>query len=87
MRWTNVSGIFTEWEELHGDRHFGDDPAIVSGIARLEGRACAVIGTQKGRDTKERIYRNFGSPRSEGYRKALRIMKLAEKVPICRSSR
>lgn len=77
-----INGIFTEWEELHGDRHFGDDPAIVSGIARLEGRACAVIGHQKGRDTKERIYRNFGSPRPEGYRKALRIMKLAEKFNL-----
>ena len=77
-----VNGIFTEWEELHGDRHFGDDPSIVCGIARLEGRACAVIGHQKGRDTKERIYRNFGSPRPEGYRKALRIMKLAEKFNL-----
>jgi len=77
-----LNGIFTEWEELHGDRHFGDDPAIVCGIARLEGRACAVIGHQKGRDTKERIYRNFGSPRPEAYRKALRIMKLAEKFNL-----
>jgi len=77
-----IKAIFTEWEELHGDRHFADDPAIVSGVARLDGRACAIIGEQKGRDTKERIYRNFGSPRPEGYRKALRIMKLAEKFSL-----
>ncbi|HZR35647.1 MAG TPA: acetyl-CoA carboxylase carboxyltransferase subunit alpha [Nevskia sp.] len=77
-----IKAIFTEWEELHGDRHFADDPAIVSGVARLDGRAVAVIGEQKGRDTKERIYRNFGSPRPEGYRKALRVMKLAEKFNL-----
>jgi acetyl-CoA carboxylase carboxyl transferase subunit alpha len=77
-----IHGIFTEWEELHGDRHFADDPAIVSGIARLEGRAVVVIGEQKGRDAKERVYRNFGMPRPEGYRKALRVMKLAEKFNL-----
>jgi len=77
-----IKAIFTEWEELHGDRHFADDPAIVSGVARLDGRAVAIIGEQKGRDTKERIYRNFGSPRPEGYRKALRVMKLAEKFNL-----
>jgi acetyl-CoA carboxylase carboxyl transferase subunit alpha len=77
-----IKAIFTEWEELHGDRHFADDPAIVSGVARLDGRAVVVIGEQKGRDTKERIYRNFGSPRPEGYRKALRVMKLAEKFNL-----
>ena len=79
-----IHGIFTEWEELHGDRHYADDPAIVSGVARLEGRAVVVIGEQKGRDAKERVYRNFGMPRPEGYRKALRVMKLAEKfnMPI-----
>ena len=77
-----IKAIFTEWEELHGDRHFADDPAIVSGVARLDGRACVIIGEQKGRDTKERIYRNFGSPRPEGYRKALRVMKLAEKFNL-----
>jgi acetyl-CoA carboxylase carboxyl transferase subunit alpha len=77
-----INGIFTEWEELHGDRHFSDDPAIVCGIARLDGRACAVIGQQKGRDAKERVLRNFGMPRPEGYRKALRIMKLAEKFSL-----
>jgi acetyl-CoA carboxylase carboxyl transferase subunit alpha len=77
-----IKAIFTEWEELHGDRHFADDPAIVCGVARLDGRACAIIGEQKGRDTKERIHRNFGSPRPEGYRKALRVMKLAEKFNL-----
>lgn len=77
-----IKAIFTEWEELHGDRHFKDDPSIVSGVARLDGRAVAVIGQQKGRDTKERIYRNFGSPQPEGYRKALRVMKLAEKFNL-----
>ncbi|NLC69977.1 MAG: acetyl-CoA carboxylase carboxyltransferase subunit alpha [Desulfuromonadaceae bacterium] len=70
--------IFTEWFELHGDRLYGDDPAIVCGFARLEGEPCAVIGHQKGRDTKEKVYRNFGMPHPEGYRKAMRIMKLAE---------
>lgn len=77
-----VQAIFTDWEELHGDRHFSDDPAIVSGIARLAGRAVAVVGEQKGRDAKERIHRNFGMPMPEGYRKALRIMKLAEKFSL-----
>jgi acetyl-CoA carboxylase carboxyl transferase subunit alpha len=74
--------LFTEWEELHGDRHYADDPAIVCGVARLEGRACVVIGQQKGRDAKERVYRNFGMPRPEGYRKALRLMKMAEKFNL-----
>lgn len=77
-----ISAIFSDWEELHGDRHFADDPAIVCGVARLEGRPVAVVSQQKGRDTKERIYRNFGSPRPEGYRKALRIMRLAEKFQL-----
>ncbi|WP_428383254.1 acetyl-CoA carboxylase carboxyltransferase subunit alpha [Nevskia ramosa] len=77
-----VHGVFTEWEELHGDRHYADDPAMVCGVARLEGRAVVVIGEQKGRDAKERVYRNFGMPRPEGYRKALRIMKLAEKFNL-----
>jgi acetyl-CoA carboxylase carboxyl transferase subunit alpha len=77
-----VKGMFTDWEELHGDRHYADDPAIVSGIARLEGRSCVVIGQQKGRDTKERTRRNFAMPRPEGYRKALRIMKMAEKFNL-----
>jgi acetyl-CoA carboxylase carboxyl transferase subunit alpha len=79
-----VKNLFTDWQELHGDRHLEDDPAIVGGLARLEGRACMVIGQQKGRDAKERVYRNFGMPKPAGYRKALRLMKMAEKfnVPI-----
>ena len=77
-----IKAIFTEWEELHGDRRFRDDPAIVSGIARLEGRPVVVIGQQKGRDAKERIYRNFGMPKPEGYRKALRLMQLGEKFNL-----
>ncbi|HEY7657614.1 MAG TPA: acetyl-CoA carboxylase carboxyltransferase subunit alpha [Burkholderiales bacterium] len=79
-----VSSIFTGFEELHGDRVFADDTAIVGGLARFNGEACVVIGHQKGRDTKEKIFRNFGMPKPEGYRKALRLMKLAEKfgVPV-----
>ncbi len=77
-----VGMLFTHFEELHGDRTFGDDPSIVAGLARFNGEACAVIGHQKGRDTKEKILRNFGMPRPEGYRKALRIMKLAEKFGL-----
>ena len=74
-----VRGLFTDWVEVHGDRTFGDDPAIVAGFARLDGESVAVVGHQKGRDTRERLYRNFGQPRPEGYRKALRLMRLAEK--------
>ncbi|MGD9788297.1 MAG: acetyl-CoA carboxylase carboxyl transferase subunit alpha [Sulfuricellaceae bacterium] len=74
-----VQGIFTDFEELHGDRAYADDPAIVGGFARFDGKPVMVIGHQKGRDTKEKIYRNFGMPRPEGYRKALRLMRLAEK--------
>jgi acetyl-CoA carboxylase carboxyl transferase subunit alpha len=74
-----VRGLFTDWVELRGDRAYGDDPAIIAGFARLDGESVAVVGHQKGRDTRERLYRNFGQPRPEGYRKALRIMKLAEK--------
>ena len=79
-----VERIFTDFHELHGDRAYADDPAIVCGLARLDGQAVMVIGHQKGRDTKEKIYRNFGMPRPEGYRKALRVMKLAErfKIPV-----
>jgi len=77
-----VKAIFTEWEELHGDRNYKDDPAIVCGIARLDGRPVCVIGQQKGRDAKERVYRNFGMPKPEGYRKALRVMHLAEKFHL-----
>src|SRR5688572_12603332 len=79
-----ASNLFTGFEELHGDRGFADDPAIVGGLARFNGETCVVIGHQKGRDTKEKIFRNFGMPKPEGYRKALRLMKLAEKfgVPV-----
>jgi len=77
-----LRSIFTDFEELHGDRAFADDPAIVGGLARLNGQPVMVIGHQKGRDTKEKIYRNFGMPRPEGYRKALRLMKLAEKFGL-----
>ncbi|HMV00861.1 MAG TPA: acetyl-CoA carboxylase carboxyltransferase subunit alpha, partial [Rhodocyclaceae bacterium] len=77
-----ASRIFTDFEELHGDRAFADDHAIVGGLARFNGQPVVVIGHQKGRDTKEKIYRNFGMPRPEGYRKALRLMKLAEKFDL-----
>ncbi|MCW9058071.1 MAG: acetyl-CoA carboxylase carboxyltransferase subunit alpha [Gammaproteobacteria bacterium] len=74
--------IFTDFQELHGDRAFADDAAIVGGLARLEGRPVMVIGQQKGRDTQEKIRRNFGMPRPEGYRKALRLMHMAEKFGL-----
>jgi len=77
-----VQMLFTGFEELHGDRVYADDPSIVGGLARFDGEACVVIGHQKGRDTKEKIVRNFGMPRPEGYRKALRLMKLAEKFSL-----
>jgi acetyl-CoA carboxylase carboxyl transferase subunit alpha len=74
-----VLALFTEWVELRGDRRYGDDPALVCGFALYKGRPVAVVGHQKGRDTKQKIYRNFGMPKPEGYRKALRVMRLAEK--------
>jgi acetyl-CoA carboxylase carboxyl transferase subunit alpha len=74
-----IKHIITDFEELHGDRAYADDTALVTGIGRLNGRPVAVIGHQKGRDTKEKVARNFGMPRPEGYRKALRIMKMAER--------
>ncbi|MFB3116048.1 MAG: acetyl-CoA carboxylase carboxyltransferase subunit alpha [Gammaproteobacteria bacterium] len=79
-----IERIFSDFEELHGDRSFADDPALVCGIGRLEGVPVAIIGHQKGRDTNDRIYRNYGMAKPEGYRKALRIMKLAErfKLPV-----
>ncbi len=77
-----VQHLFTDFEELHGDRAFADDAAIVGGLARFNGQSVMVIGHQKGRDVKERQFRNFGMPRPEGYRKALRLMKLAEKFSI-----
>src|SRR6186997_2091998 len=77
-----IQGLFTQFEELHGDRTFSDDASIVGGLARFNGQACVVLGHQKGRDTKEKIARNFGMPKPEGYRKALRMMKLAEKFSL-----
>ena len=77
-----VNFLFTDFEELHGDRVFSDDHAIVCGIARFDGKPIVIIGHQKGRDTKEKIQRNFGMPRPEGYRKALRLMRMAEKFSL-----
>jgi acetyl-CoA carboxylase carboxyl transferase subunit alpha len=77
-----LAHIFTDFQELHGDRAYADDAAIVGGLARLEGRPVMVIGQQKGRDTQEKIRRNFGMPRPEGYRKALRLMRMAEKFGL-----
>jgi acetyl-CoA carboxylase carboxyl transferase subunit alpha len=74
-----IERLFTEFEELHGDRSYSDDPAIVSGVGRFEGRPVVIIGQQKGRDTKAKVFRNFGMSRPEGYRKAMRLMHLAEK--------
>ena len=75
----HISRIFTDFQELHGDRLYADDPAIVGGVARLDGRPVMVIGHQKGRDTKEKVTRNWGMPRPEGYRKAMRLMNLAQR--------
>jgi len=77
-----IKHIFTDWFEVHGDRNFRDDPALVCGFARLDGEPCVVIGHQKGRDTKEKVYRNFGMPNPEGYRKALRVMQMAEQFGL-----
>jgi acetyl-CoA carboxylase carboxyl transferase subunit alpha len=77
-----VQMLFTHFEEMHGDRMFSDDAAIVAGLARFNGEPCVIVGQQKGRDTKEKIARNFGMPKPEGYRKALRLMKLAEKFGL-----
>ena len=77
-----VAAVFTDFHELHGDRMYGDDLAIVGGLARLEGRPVMIIGHQKGRDTKERVRRNYGMPKPEGYRKALRLMRLAERFRL-----
>jgi len=77
-----IQALFTDFEELHGDRAYSDDASIVGGMARFNGEACVVIGHQKGRDTKEKIARNFGMPKPEGYRKALRLMRLAEKFQL-----
>ncbi|MGH8120246.1 MAG: acetyl-CoA carboxylase carboxyltransferase subunit alpha [Gammaproteobacteria bacterium] len=77
-----IQRIFTDFEELHGDRSYADDPAIVAGLARFNGNPVAIVGHQKGRDTRDRIYRNYGMPRPEGYRKALRVMQLAERFRL-----
>ena len=77
-----IASLFEDWTEVHGDRKFGDDAAIVSGFARFRGQPCCVIGHQKGRNTKEKVFRNFGQPRPEGFRKALRVMQLAEKFNL-----
>ena len=77
-----IDRIFVDFEELHGERYFADDPAIITGIARLKKQSVVVIGQQKGRDTKERIMRNYGMPKPEGYRKALRVMRLAERFDM-----
>ena len=77
-----IQALFSHFEELHGDRSFADDPSIVGGLARFANEPCMVIGHQKGRDTKEKILRNFGMPKPEGYRKALRLMHLAEKFQL-----
>jgi acetyl-CoA carboxylase carboxyl transferase subunit alpha len=77
-----VKHIFTDWNEVHGDRNFRDDPALVCGLARFDGEPCVVIGHQKGRDTKEKVYRNFGMSNPEGYRKALRVMQMAEQFQL-----
>ncbi|WP_333845562.1 acetyl-CoA carboxylase carboxyltransferase subunit alpha [Limnohabitans sp.] len=77
-----IKDIFTDFVEMHGDRHFADDMSIVGGLARFNGNACMVLGQQKGRDTKERAVRNFGMSKPEGYRKALRLMKTAEKFKL-----
>src|ERR1700730_12479360 len=74
-----IERIFTDWTEIHGDRGFGDDPALVCGMARFDGEEVMIVGHQKARDTKQKVYRNFGMPNPEGYRKALRAMKMAEK--------
>lgn len=79
-----ISRVFTEFDELHGDRHFGDDKAIIGGVGRLDGKPVMVIGEEKGRSVHEKVMRNFGMPRPEGYRKALRLMEMAErfKLPV-----
>ncbi len=77
-----IDTIFSDFQQLHGDRNYADDPAIVGGLARFNGQSCMIIGHQKGRDVKERAHRNFGMPRPEGYRKALRLMRAAEKFRL-----
>jgi len=77
-----IERIFTDWNEIHGDRNYRDDPALVCGFARIDGKPCCVIGHQKGRNTKQKVHRNFGMPNPEGYRKALRVMQLADQFGL-----
>ena len=79
-----IKRIFTDWDELHGDRHFGDDKAIIAGVGRLDGKPVMVVAEEKGRSVHDKVYRNFGMPKPEGYRKALRLMEMAErfKLPV-----
>ncbi|MBN1958034.1 MAG: acetyl-CoA carboxylase carboxyl transferase subunit alpha [Desulfuromonadales bacterium] len=77
-----IEHIFTDWNEIHGDRNYRDDPALVCGFARIDGKPCCVIGHQKGRNTKEKVHRNFGMPNPEGYRKALRVMQMADQFGL-----
>ena len=77
-----IERIFTDWSEVHGDRNYRDDPALVCGFARIDGKPCCVIGHQKGRNTKEKVHRNFGMPNPEGYRKALRVMQMADQFGL-----
>jgi len=77
-----LSTVFDEFHELKGDRHYGDDPAIIGGLARIAGRPVMFIGQEKGRDTKDKVRRNFGMPRPEGYRKAMRLMQMAERFGL-----
>ncbi|MEA3332983.1 MAG: acetyl-CoA carboxylase carboxyltransferase subunit alpha [Pseudomonadota bacterium] len=77
-----IERIFTDWSEVHGDRNYRDDPALVCGFARIDGKPCCVIGHQKGRNTKQKVHRNFGMPNPEGYRKALRVMQLADQFGL-----
>lgn len=77
-----INLIFSDWFEVHGDRNFRDDPALICGFARIDGQPCCVIGHQKGRNTKENVHRNFGMPNPEGYRKALRVMQMAEQFGL-----
>jgi len=74
-----IGRLFTDFQEIHGDRNFGDDAAIVAGLAQFDGRPVMVVAEQKGRDTKQKLFRNFGMPKPEGYRKALRVMQIAGK--------
>ena len=77
-----INFLSNEWVEIHGDRKFSDDPSIIAGFALIDDLKCVVIGQEKGRNTKDKVFRNFGMPKPEGYRKALRVMKIAEKFRL-----